>query len=90
MRRCTRAWGLVGLLLASAIQWGCESTGPVAGCIKCRCECQSTAGTRTTTFESSDAQGLLDLDCTPKGACVAECTRIGAPTPLSANCLAAR
>jgi len=83
------AWAVSALVLAGLAQWGCQSTGPVSGCIQCRCECQGGTGTQTTTFESHDSSGnAVQLNCTLKGDCVAECARIGAPTALSANCLA--
>jgi hypothetical protein len=90
-RRGGRAgvWVVGALALACLAQWGCESTGPVSDCIQCRCECQGGTGIQTTTFESHDSAGnAVHLNCTLKGDCVAECARIGAPTALSANCLA--
>jgi hypothetical protein len=89
MNWAMRAGAVAAVALVSLALSGCKSTGPVSGCIKCRCECQGGTGTQTTTFESRDSTGnRVELTCTLRGDCVAECARIGAPTPLSATCLA--
>jgi hypothetical protein len=84
-----RRWILAATLLAlGAWPLGCESTAPAGHCVKCRCECQSSAATKTTTFESRDSAGaLIELDCSLKGDCVQECARVGAPTPVTATCV---
>ncbi len=91
MRRRAGLGIVVALALAGLAPMGCESTAPVSGCVKCRCDCQAGTGTRTTTFEGKDSLGQsVELSCTRTGDCVAECARIGATTPISANCLVSR
>jgi hypothetical protein len=79
---------LAGVLVAATAGQHCSSTEPGSDCVKCQCQCQGTSGTATTTFERRNAAGALeDLECTAKGDCVAECARVGAPTPVSSTCL---
>ena len=89
MTRTRRRWTLAATLLAlCAWPLGCESVAPAAHCVKCRCECQGTAGTKTTTFESRDSKGVpIELDCSLQGDCAQECARVGAPTPVTATCV---
>ena len=88
-----KAWvkwaALTGVLLAVAVGQRCSSTQPGSDCVKCQCQCQGASGTITTTFERRDAQGNQQkLQCSLRDDCVEECTRAGAPTPVSATCAA--
>jgi hypothetical protein len=91
MRLTKKAWAALAWTLLGLAQFSCKSTDPVSGCIKCRCECQGSTGTQTTTFESRNSSGAaVEVNCALRGDCVAECARVNAPTPLSATCLASQ
>ncbi len=82
---------LAGTLLAVAFGQDCSSTSPGADCVRCQCQCQSASGAATTTFERRDASGKAqEVECTVKGDCIEECSRIGVPGPTAATCLAAQ
>jgi hypothetical protein len=88
MKGWIRRTVLAGLVLVGAAEQRCTSTQVAGDCVNCQCQCQGASATATTTFERRDASGkLLALTCTVRGDCIAECTRVSAPTPISATCL---
>jgi hypothetical protein len=88
MRRIGKWMMLGAVLVLSTAGIDCDSTAPSNDCVKCTCVCSGNGVSVSTTFENRDDTGrLLEVDCTVEDDCVTECTKVGAPTPVSATCV---